>query len=397
MMTNKTFAYFHSPEFSLYDFGPNHAFHPIRQVLTHDLAQSARLLPPEEVHLPEAADESLIALFHRPDYIEAVKAVDADAPQSMTNPRFGLGTSDNPTFANMHHAAAVRVGATVQAVQGVMQGRFEHAANFGGGLHHAHAARASGFCIYNDISVAIAWLRREYDCKIAYIDLDAHHGDGVQWGFYEDPDVLTISIHESGRHLFPGTGGVEEIGEGRARGTSVNIPLLPYTESDNWREALEMVVGDVLEAFRPDIIITQHGCDTHRLDPLTHLSVSVEAMDAATRHLHQLAHELCDGRWIALGGGGYSIWQVVPRAWALVWTALTGRSVPHQIPKEWNAKWHAQAPVPLPEYWYDILDETPMKDAAEFEALWRAEENRKTAAEARALALQYLRQRRKNW
>lgn len=396
MTTGHTFHYYHSPDFSKYNFGTGHAFSPVRQELTYDLSLRAGLLRPEEVVAPTAADESAIALFHKPQYIHAVKRVGFGEPAS-AYPFFGLGTADNPVFSGMHAAAAYRVGATLAAAKSVSANEVTHAANFGGGLHHAGIARAAGFCIYNDIGVAIAWLRHELDCKVAYIDFDAHHGDGVQWGFYDDPDVLTVSIHESGRNLFPGTGDVDEIGEGEARGTSVNIPLQPHTTSGSWWECVESVLPEVLDAFRPDLIITQHGCDTHRLDPLTHLSVSIEKMDQATRLAHKLAHDLCEGRWVALGGGGYAIWQVVPRAWALVWASLCERPLPDRVPTEWLYAWKDVSPVPLPEYWYDVIDETPIKDSADLEAVWRAEENRKTSRQARTTALRYLRKRRVEW
>lgn len=390
-MNESTYRYYHSQDFALYDFGPDHAFKPIRQELTADLALRASLLRPDEVTPPREAEDWEIALFHTPAFIEAVKAADT-RPVPMTE--YGLGTPDNPLFPSMHRASALRVGATLDAVRAVALGHVEHAANFAGGLHHAVHSRASGFCIYNDIGVAIRWLRRELDCKVAYVDFDAHHGDGVQWGFYDDPDVLTLSIHESGRYLFPGTGHIDEIGEGAARGTSVNIPLLPETRGENWLECLERVLPDVLEAFKPDIIITQHGCDTHRLDPLAHLSVSVDAVHRATQMVHRLAHDLCGGRWVALGGGGYAVWQVVPRAWALVWAALSDRPAPERIPEAWLAAWSGQSPVPLPQYWFDVTDELPSKDGADLELVWRHQTNLETADAVRAAVLPHLKRRR---
>ncbi len=392
MANAESFSFFHSDDFSRYNFGSGHAFSPVRQELTYDLSLRAGLLTSHEITAPTPVDESTLALFHKPEFIRAVQRVGQGHPPS-DHPFMGLGSHDNPVFAGMHEAASIRVGATLEAAKRVISSKVTHAANFGGGLHHAGRAKASGFCIYNDIGVAIAWLRHEFDCKVAYIDFDAHHGDGVQWGFYDDPDVLTFSIHETGRNLFPGTGDLDEIGEGAARGTSVNIPLLPHTTSASWRECVERVLPDVLEAFKPDIIITQHGCDTHRLDPLTHLAVSIETMDHATRLTHQLAHSLCKGRWVALGGGGYAIWQVVPRAWALVWAELSGRRVSDRIPSNWLDAWHERSPVPLPEYWFDVVDETPVKDAADLETIWLAEENRRVANEARTTALKYLRRR----
>jgi len=393
-MSTHPSLYYHGPEFASYSFGPNHAFHPIRQELTIDLVTRAGLVDQAHIVPPRPATDEELLLFHRREYVEVVKAAGNATPR-IALPSHGLGTGDNPAFLRMHEAAAVRVGATLDAVRRVVENEAEHCANFGGGLHHALRDKASGFCIYNDIGVAIAYLRKELDCKVAYIDLDAHHGDGVQWGFYDDPDVLTISIHESGRYLFPGTGDVDEIGEGHGKGACINIPLLPHTDGESWLECLEAVVPEALDAFRPDIVISQHGCDAHRLDPLTHLAVSTEAMERAATLIHRLAHEHSGGRWVALGGGGYAHWQVVPRAWGLVWATLTDHAAKGELPADWIAAWQDRAPVPLPSQWHDILDQTPIKDAADFEAAWRAEENRKTAAQALKNSLELLKRRRR--
>jgi len=384
--------YFHDDEFDLYDFGEGHGFTPLRQRLTADLLMECGLLTRDAIRTAPVASDDELLLFHTREYLEAVRSQGSwryGAPE-----RWGLGTRDNPIFPHMHRAAAVRVGATLEAVREVMAGRKAHALNLGGGLHHALADRASGFCIYNDIAVAIAWLRREFDCKVAYVDLDAHHGDGVQWAFYDDPDVLTVSIHESGRYLFPGTGGIDELGRGAAKGTSVNVPLLPYTTGASWLECFKTVVPAVLEVFQPDILITQHGCDAHRLDPLTHLAVSTQSMAAAARTLHQLAVGLCRGRWVALGGGGYSIWDVVPRAWSALWAEVSGQELPQAIPEGWRARWQPQAPVELPRDWHDAVEELPAKDGADFENEWRSQENRRIASEVVKTATHLLSLRR---
>lgn len=392
-MTRYPYLFVHSRDYRKYDFGEGHAFRPFREELTSDLLDRAGLLPAGALWAPPApATDEELALFHESEFIQAVKEAGRGAPL-LSHRIFGLGTHDNPVFAGMHEAAAARAGGSLQAVRAVMRGERAHAANFGGGLHHALPRRASGFCIYNDIGVAIAWLRKEYDARVAYIDLDVHHGDGVQWGFYDDPQVLTFSIHESGRHLFPGTGELDEIGEGRARGTSVNIPLEPGTDGDNWLACLETALPDILAAFRPDILITQHGCDTHRLDPLAHLNVDVQALEEAARLCRRLAHEICGGRWVALGGGGYAAWEVVPRAWGLVWTALAGLNVPGpgELPASWIEAWSPQAPVKLPSRWYDEAGGAAAKDAFDVEREWRNRENLERAASARATALRYLR------
>lgn len=394
-MTPSRYRYYHDSRFSLYNFGPDHPFAPVRQDLTFDLLQHASLIDPASIVTSTDVDESILHLFHTDDYIKAVK--DASAGRYIPSPgKYGLGTGDNPIFPDMHEAALVRVAATLDATHSVMRGDAVHAANFSGGLHHAHPSQASGFCVYNDAAIAIAWLRKNFDCKVAYVDIDAHHGDGVQWGFYNDPDVLTVSIHQSGATLFPGTGFVDEIGEGAAKGTSVNIPLVPSTGADSWLECFGEVVPDVLAAFQPDVIVTQHGCDAHRLDPLSQLCVSVESLSKAASTLHTLAHELCKGRWIALGGGGYAIWQVVPRAWALTWAIITDQMPTGKLPESWRQSWQSQAPQGLefPERWFDDLDHEPIRDWADFDAEWRREENLKTAQKAKEMALSHLNRRR---
>jgi acetoin utilization protein AcuC len=206
------------------------------------------------------------------------------------------------------------------------------------------------------------------------VDTDAHHGDGVQWMFYEDPDVLTVSMHESGRYLFPGTGGVEERGGKDGIGYSVNAPLEPYTDDESWISCFDSLVPEVLRAFRPDIIISQNGCDGHALDPLTHLSATTKLYEHVPRAIHDLAHELCDGRWVATGGGGYDIWRVVPRAWTALWAAISHQEIPESVPKSWISEWGSRSPVDLPYLLRDDpTDYPPIERASAI-----AERNRRT-------------------
>jgi acetoin utilization protein AcuC len=221
----------------------------------------------------------------------------------------------------MHAACAEVVGASLVAAQAVHSGRSAHAFSPAGGLHHAMRSRASGFCVYNDVAVAAAWLKAQGH-RVAVVDVDVHHGDGTQAFFYSDPEVLTISLHESGRYLFPGTGFPEETGSGAAAGTSANLPLLPYTWDEPWLSAFEALVPPLLEDFRPTVLVTQDGCDSHRLDPLAHLQTSTRIWPYAGRRFHELAHKLCEGRWVALGGGGYAVREVVPRAWTLLFAEM---------------------------------------------------------------------------
>ena len=253
----------------------------------------------------------------------------AGAPLCRRTTRFGLGSDDNPVFDGMHEASALVTGATVDAARAVQTGAAQHAVNLAGGLHHAMPARASGFCVYNDAAVAIALAAGDGVRRWPTSIVDAHHGDGVETAFYHDPRVLTISLHESGYTAFPGTGFPSESGHGEAEGTAINVALPPDTGDAGWLRAFHAVVPPLVRAFEPEILITQLGCDTHRLDPLAQLELSVDAHRHSYAALHELAHEVAGGRWVAVGGGGYEIVQVVPRSWTHLLAEITGpRSIP---------------------------------------------------------------------
>jgi len=298
-----------------YDFGPGHPLAPVRVELTIALARELGLLdlPHVSVEGAPVADDALLRLVHDQDYVDAVRAVSADP--SRADESRGLGISDNPVFAGMHDAAAHVAGASVAAARAVWTGETEHAVNVAGGLHHAMAGAASGFCVYNDPALAIAWMLEQGAERVAYVDIDVHHGDGVQAAFWDDPRVLTISLHESPRVLFPGTGYPEEIGGPKAEGFAVNVALPPAVKDDGWLRAFHAVVPHLLEAFEPQVLLTQHGCDSHALDPLAHMLLTVDGQRHAHAALHRFAHAYAGGRWVAVGGGGYELVQVVPRTW----------------------------------------------------------------------------------
>jgi acetoin utilization protein AcuC len=325
------------PEMLAYDFGPTHPLHPVRLELTMDLAARAGVLdaPGVEVRTARMASDDLLELVHDRSYVGAVRA----APRGLVEGAVGLGTPDNPTFPRMHEAAALITGATLAAAEAVWSGGYRHAVAPAGGLHHALRASASGFCVYNDPAVAIAWLLAHGAARVAYVDVDVHHGDGVQAAFYDDPRVLTISLHQSGRTLFPGTGFPAESGAGDAEGSAVNVALPPLTGDAGWLRAFSGVVPALLRAFAPEIMITQHGCDTHRLDPLASLMLTVDGQRASYVALHELAHEVCGGRWVACGGGGYALASVVPRAWTHLLGIAAHAPVPPgtAIPAPWPA------------------------------------------------------------
>ncbi|MEU8093111.1 acetoin utilization protein AcuC [Micromonospora chalcea] len=307
-----------------YDMG-DHPLDPVRVELTMALARELGVLDRPGVRLvkPEPADDALLTRVHDPAYLDAVRA----APRDPLFAGFGLGTSDNPVFDGMHEASALIAGATVAAAEAVWRGDARRAVNVAGGLHHAMPARAAGFCVYNDPAVAIARLLDLGAQRIAYVDVDVHHGDGVQEIFYRDPRVLTISLHETPLALFPGTGFPDETGGPGAEGTAVNVPLPPGVGDAGWQRAFHAVVPSVLRAYRPQVLVTQCGADGHRKDPLADLHLSVDGQWATYRSLRALADELCDGRWIATGGGGYALVEVVPRAWTHLLAIATGEPV----------------------------------------------------------------------
>ena len=345
-----------------YDFGPEHPLQPRRLVALMDLLESSGLWRSDDsqrgLPLREATIEEL-SLVHRADYISAVQRLSTpEEPGASEEERreraqlalhYGFGDGDTPALPGMHEVTARIVGGSLVALSAVMGlpegGTFDaeerplHVFHPAGGLHHAWAERASGFCVYNDIAVAIAHVLRAREAKVLYVDFDAHHGDGVQRAFYDDPRVMTISLHETGRYLFPGTGDVLELGNGLGRGYAVNVPLEPFTEDDSYIEAIEALLSPLVLSFAPDVIVSQHGCDTHAWDPLTHLSLTTRGMETQVKLAHQLAHTYCQGKWVALGGGGYDLYRVVPRAWSMVWAEMSDAPLPERLPDVWVEHW----------------------------------------------------------
>ena len=322
-----------------YDFGPGHPLAPVRVELTIALAREFGLLdrPDVTVTTPVPAEMTELELVHDVGYIDAVRQAGQDG---RPNGRYGLGTPDNPVFAGMHEASALVAGATLAAARAVWHGETLHAVNIAGGLHHAMRRSASGFCVYNDPAIAIKWMLAQGAERIAYVDVDVHHGDGVQAAFYDDPRVLTISLHEHPATLFPGTGLASEIGSGQGRGYAVNVALPAFTGDAGWLRAFDAVVPPLLRAFKPEVLVSQHGCDTHRLDPLANLRLSVDGQRAAHAAVHQLAHEVAGGRWLLCGGGGYALTEVVPRTWTHLLAEAAGAPVDPSTPTppEWRAE-----------------------------------------------------------
>ena len=333
-----TAALIYSDSYMGYNFSPWHPMKPERLMLTAELIKAYGLpgLPGMRVVEPRMATDEELRLVHDQAYIDKVRELSDPGAGEAYEPGWGLGTGDNPVFPRMHEASATIAGGAIEAARLIMEGEEDHVFHMGGGLHHAMRARASGFCIYNDVALAAAWLKREYGARILYLDFDAHHGDGVQAAFHDDPGVMTVSFHESGMYLFPGTGFTSETGEGAGRGFAVNLPLAPETTDDLLLEAYDALVPEIARAFKPGIIITQNGCDGHWSDPLTHLGYTLEGFASLARRLHTLTHEVCGGRWVGSGGGGYQAHTVVPRAWTRLMAEMAGQELPEPLPESWR-------------------------------------------------------------
>jgi acetoin utilization protein AcuC len=345
-------ALVYSDEWRRFDYGPEHPLRMERLGLTWRLMEGYRLtsLPRAKVFTPTGASIEAISQFHAPEYVDVLRAVSAGdwVPHAA---RYGLGPGDNPIFPGLWEAAQLIAGGSLLAAQAVADGEVTRAFHFAGGLHHAMPDRASGFCYVNDAVLAIMALRAR-GWRVAYVDIDAHHGDGVQFAFYGDPDVLTISTHERGDRLFPGTGFVSELGTGAGIGYSVNLPLQPFTDDAVYEAAFEAVVPPILGAFKPDVMVLQLGIDAHRTDPLTHLALTIQGFIAAVRRLLPLAPRI-----VALGGGGYDLPNVA-RAWTAAWAAINDATLPDALPREIHMQMHqlglqhmtlSDPPVELPE------------------------------------------------
>src|SRR5215469_10345553 len=325
-----------------YDMGDDHPLNPVRLRLTMDLATALGVLNGVTPRHSELAGDELIERVHDSGYLAAVRA----APEYGDEVNHGLGTADNPIFPGMHEASARVVGSSVLAAGLIADGTTDRAISIAGGLHHAMPSHAAGFCVYNDCAVAISWLLDHGVDRVAYVDVDVHHGDGVQAAFYADPRVLTISVHQHPRTLWPGTGFPSELGTGDAEGMSVNLPVPPGTTDRPWLRAFHAVVPALLAKFEPQVLVTQCGVDTHRSDPLADLWLSVDGHRAIYLALRDLAARYAGGRWLALGGGGYDLVRVVPRSWTHLLATVLDRDVLPNAPLP--ADWVAHATTLLP-------------------------------------------------
>jgi len=337
-MVNKT-ALIYTNKYQSYNFGPQHPLRPLRIKLTYSLMEKLNLFNNKrlEVVEPSPATQKEIERAHDPEYVEIVKKLSENPKDRSVQPSlYGLDTGDTPVFKGMYEASALVCGASLLAADLVWQDNdITIAFNPAGGLHHAHKKKASGFCIFNDIAVAIHHLKSlKNDIRIAYLDIDCHHGDGVQGFFYDDPNVLTISFHESGKFLFPGTGDPKEVGEGAGKGFSINFPLLPGMNNRMFRKLFRYCVPRILEAYAPDVLLTQLGADMYFDDPLTQMGLSLSIYRDIAQTLYTSSQNYCQNKWIAVGGGGY-LMTVVPRAWTLFLARMLDVELKNELPEEW--------------------------------------------------------------
>lgn len=340
----QTLGIVYSDAFQQYDFGPTHPLKPTRLKLTFELMRAVNLLslPNVKVSEPRLASRDELALFHDEEYIDQIQ-------KASTSGEGFLDMGDTPAFRGCFEASALAVGASLAAVDLVMSGQVAHAMNISGGLHHAHPDQASGFCIFNDPAVSIAYLQKKYAVdKVLYLDVDAHHGDGVMYGFYSDPGVLDVDFHEDGHHLFPGTGFTDEIGEGKAAGIKINIPLSPFTGDEPYLELFRKIVPAAVRKYRPQVLLLQCGADSHANDLLAHLQLTTKTYCEVAKIVHELAHEVADSRLVVFGGGGYNIANVV-RTWTSVASVLVDYAPPKLVPRDWQKMFEALVGESAPE------------------------------------------------
>jgi acetoin utilization protein AcuC len=314
-----------------YDFKKDHPLKPDRLNLTYHLSKYLGLLDKVKEIAPTLASRQELELFHSSEYIDAVED---SGTNNNIHPHYGLGTSDNPIFPLIHNTGARYVGATLDAMRAIMDGA-SNAFCISGGLHHAHKNEASGFCIYNDVAIAINMLHQKKKCRVLYFDFDAHHGDGVQNAFYRSKEVMTISVHQTGKTLFPGTGFIYETGGAEGIGYSVNVPLMPGAGTPELIRVFNEIVVPLFESFKPDLLVTQMGVDGHYMDPLAHLTYTSHGYETIIRKLRNMSSDICKLGWLAVGGGGYHPVNVA-RLWTLFLAVMLDEDVPNEMPAEFK-------------------------------------------------------------
>lgn len=360
MITENKTGYVYAHELLQYRFKNDHPFNQMRLKLTTELLVDLNALHNHHLIQPRLASDEEIALIHSYDYIQAMHHASHGILSDVEARKYGLDGEDTMQFKHMHQHSARIVGGALNLADAIMTNKVTNGCHLGGGLHHALPGRANGFCVYNDVAITIAHLIQKYNSRVLCIDTDAHHGDGTQWSFYTNDHVLNYSIHETGKFLFPGSGHYTERGSEQGFGYTVNLPLEPFTENDSYLESFKQTIEPVIKTFKPDIIISVHGVDIHYLDPLTHMSCTLDALYEIPYYIKMLADKYTDGKVLMFGGGGYNIWKVVPLAWSHVFLALIGE--PKQqgpLPQKWLTKWQQYAPCSLPKTWSDECTDYP--------------------------------------
>ncbi len=344
-----------------YDLGQHHPFKSIRPEAVKHLLECFGVPLLVKDFLPASLEDILTT--HSRGYVQRVMRASnlESVPDAL---EYGIGTSDTPIFAGMHNATASVCGGTLEGARLIASGIAQKVLSLAGGLHHAQLASGSGFCVYNDLSIAIRHLTAQ-GLRVAYLDIDAHHGDGVQWLHYSENNVLTISLHETGRYLFPGTGATYELGRGAGMGYSLNVPLEPYTQDESFLEVLERVLTPALSWFKPDVLVLQGGADAHEFDPLADLGLTTQGYAKAYRLIVQLAAQYTNGKILATGGGGYATLHAVPRIWAELYAALEHIQLPNAVPQTWLETWQPQSSEILPHLMTDTPLEIPRRSLIE--------------------------------
>ena len=336
------------PEYARYSFGDDHPFSPLRTRMTLDLLEALG----HRVHAiaPDAARREDLLTVHDDYYVGHVEALSAGRTVADAG-SYGLDTPDTPAIPGMDEAARWHVGGTLLGARQILEGKEKRVLQLGGGLHHARRNFASGFCVYNDLAIAIQYLTRR-GLWVAYLDIDVHHGDGVQQILYEDRRAMTISLHESGRYLVPGTGEVHELGSGVGRGLKLNVPLEPLTEGESYLEVLEEVVPAALRHFGPAVLVVQAGADAHYDDPLADLMLGTRDYERIFSRILGWAEAFTAGRVLFTLGGGYAL-RATPRVWALLYLVLNGLPVPDELPPAWVERWRHVLGAEPPRAFHD--------------------------------------------
>lgn len=359
---------FFSDEMLNYNLGENHPMNSSRLETAWNLFNSIGIDSNTSIYTPKPVKHSDIETIHSVNYVDEVKRLAKESvqgKQSLYKSKFGLGTGDCPIFPEMYNASLLISGSMLQAADLIIEGEINKAFLLMGGLHHAQYSRSSGFCYFNDMSIVIDYLKRKGGYRIAYIDTDLHHGDGTQALAYNDPEILTISYHESGRWLYPGTGFSNEIGKSDAKGTSVNLPLMPYTYDKMYVEAFDQFIPTILETFDPDFIIWQAGVDGHAADTLGHLLLTTHTYQIIGEKIRKFADHFCEGRLIAAGGGGYSPYSLA-RSWFIEYAALTGLNIPKETPQDWQDDYKSRFKNDAPKLMHDEISTANSIDKPEW-------------------------------